>query len=211
VTVHRSTFLVAPGGMFLVPKGNTYGIENVCQREVRLFFSQARNIHPANLALRASVQPIALPSRLQQQQLQQQNGDGSLGSIIGGRSYGDISFSEAPVSRPPAPTSRYRVDGSSGAAAASSSRRMNDTSFQEDSRHETEPSDPEDQGDEEVEDESRGQEEDEEEDESAMYMKPPRGKPVAARGRGRGGAATSGKTARGRGSGRGRGRGRGRK
>ena len=40
--VHRTRFVIAAGGMFLVPKGNTYHIRNVSQREVRLFFAQAR-------------------------------------------------------------------------------------------------------------------------------------------------------------------------
>ena len=42
VMVHRTRFVIAAGGMFLVPKGNTYHIRNVSQREVRLFFAQAR-------------------------------------------------------------------------------------------------------------------------------------------------------------------------
>ena len=42
VMVHRTRFVIAAGGMFLVPKGNTYHIRNVAQREVRLFFAQAR-------------------------------------------------------------------------------------------------------------------------------------------------------------------------
>ncbi len=198
VTVHRSTFLVAPGGMFLVPKGNSYGIENVCQREVRLFFSQARNIHPANLALRASVQPVAIPLRMQ---AGYNAGDASR---LSGRSFGDISFSEAPVSRPSGlGQSRYAVDGNGSATANSSSRRVNDSSFQQDSRHESEVSDG-DQGEEEVEEESRGQmqeDDDEEDDESALYMKP--AKQTSARGRG-----TGRPRGRPRGSGRGRGRGR---
>ncbi|PWO01196.1 hypothetical protein FA09DRAFT_5500 [Tilletiopsis washingtonensis] len=41
--VHRTNFHLAPGGIFLVPKGNTYSLENICQRPCRIFFSQARN------------------------------------------------------------------------------------------------------------------------------------------------------------------------
>ncbi|KAK0547450.1 mitotic fidelity of chromosome transmission- protein [Tilletia horrida] len=43
VRIHRSNFVMGPGGMFLVPKGNTYSIENVAKRESRLFFAQARD------------------------------------------------------------------------------------------------------------------------------------------------------------------------
>lgn len=42
VMVHRTRFVIAPGGMFLVPKGNTYYIKNVSHREARIFFAQAR-------------------------------------------------------------------------------------------------------------------------------------------------------------------------
>lgn len=47
VMVHRTRFVIASGGMFLVPKGNTYHIRNVSHREVRLFFAQARNLSAA--------------------------------------------------------------------------------------------------------------------------------------------------------------------
>lgn len=42
VRVHRTMFRVGPMGMFMVPKGNTYSIENCCQRKARIFFAQAR-------------------------------------------------------------------------------------------------------------------------------------------------------------------------
>lgn len=48
--VHRTSFVIAPGGMFLVPKGarlltgNMYNIRNVSQREARIFFAQARSV-----------------------------------------------------------------------------------------------------------------------------------------------------------------------
>lgn len=44
VMVHRTSFVIAPGGMFLVPKGNMYNIRNVAQREARIFFAQARSV-----------------------------------------------------------------------------------------------------------------------------------------------------------------------
>lgn len=45
VMVHRTRFVIAPGGMFLVPRQNTYCIKNVAQREARIFFAQARNLN----------------------------------------------------------------------------------------------------------------------------------------------------------------------
>ncbi|RXW20277.1 hypothetical protein EST38_g5573 [Candolleomyces aberdarensis] len=40
--VHNSSLVLAPGGMFMVPRGNTYSIENISQRDAKLFFTQAR-------------------------------------------------------------------------------------------------------------------------------------------------------------------------
>ncbi|PCH37933.1 hypothetical protein WOLCODRAFT_161168 [Wolfiporia cocos MD-104 SS10] len=40
--VHRTNFLLATGGMFLVPRGNLYYIQNASDRDARLFFAQAR-------------------------------------------------------------------------------------------------------------------------------------------------------------------------
>lgn len=57
IQVGRSEFTLAPGGMFLVPRGNNYSIGNAAQRELRLFFTQTRNVQSASMALRASVQP----------------------------------------------------------------------------------------------------------------------------------------------------------
>ncbi|EJU05158.1 hypothetical protein DACRYDRAFT_74294 [Dacryopinax primogenitus] len=44
VQIYRTSFLVSIGGMFLVPRGNVYEIENVAERETVLFFAQARKI-----------------------------------------------------------------------------------------------------------------------------------------------------------------------
>lgn len=42
VTVHRTAFIVAPNGMFLIPRGNLYAIKNEADRPAKLFFVQAR-------------------------------------------------------------------------------------------------------------------------------------------------------------------------
>ncbi|PWN43890.1 hypothetical protein IE81DRAFT_321796 [Ceraceosorus guamensis] len=42
VTIHRTDFRLAPGGIFMVPKDNSYSIRNICHRPVRVFFAQAR-------------------------------------------------------------------------------------------------------------------------------------------------------------------------
>ncbi|KDN48888.1 hypothetical protein K437DRAFT_255446 [Tilletiaria anomala UBC 951] len=205
VTVNRSTFLVAPGGMFFVPKGNNYGIENVSKRELRLFFSQARNVHPANLALRASVQPVALtlPFRGMPNGATEYSGTsmiggaafGGVGSAIGGRMAGEASFSEAPISRPPPSRLRYTETGGGDAGgAAASSGRMQDASFQQgDEQEESERSDPEEQGEE----EDAEPPEEPEEDESALYVNPPRGG-KGARGK-QGGSRTTAITGRAKG------------
>ena len=42
--MHRTSFVLATGAMFLVPRGNTYYIENISQRPSKLFFAQARKV-----------------------------------------------------------------------------------------------------------------------------------------------------------------------
>uniref|UniRef100_V5F0Q7 CENP-C homolog n=1 Tax=Kalmanozyma brasiliensis (strain GHG001) TaxID=1365824 RepID=V5F0Q7_KALBG len=47
-TVHRKSFIVGPHGIFQVPSGNTYALENICSRDVHLFFAQCRKTKKAN-------------------------------------------------------------------------------------------------------------------------------------------------------------------
>ncbi len=47
-TVHRKSFIVGPKGIFQVPSGNTYSLENICERDVHLFFAQCRKTKKAN-------------------------------------------------------------------------------------------------------------------------------------------------------------------
>lgn len=42
--VHESSYLLCTGGMILVPRGNTYYIENIAERDAKLFFAQARRV-----------------------------------------------------------------------------------------------------------------------------------------------------------------------
>ena len=42
--VHNSSYILCTGGMILVPRGNTYYIENVSERDAKLFFAQARRV-----------------------------------------------------------------------------------------------------------------------------------------------------------------------
>ncbi|KAL4067832.1 Mif2/CENP-C like-domain-containing protein [Scleroderma yunnanense] len=50
VVIHETTYVVATGGMFLVPRGNTYYVHNICERDARLFFTQARHVAVDNNA-----------------------------------------------------------------------------------------------------------------------------------------------------------------
>ncbi|KAI0345115.1 hypothetical protein BDW22DRAFT_1000002 [Trametopsis cervina] len=43
--VHRTRFVLSTGGMFLVPRGNTYYIQNISDRDAKLFFAQARELN----------------------------------------------------------------------------------------------------------------------------------------------------------------------
>lgn len=42
--VHESSYILCTGGMILVPRGNTYYIENIADRDAKLFFAQARRV-----------------------------------------------------------------------------------------------------------------------------------------------------------------------
>ncbi|KAG9044550.1 hypothetical protein FS837_007955 [Tulasnella sp. UAMH 9824] len=44
VMVHRSTFVIARNGMFMVPRGNQYYLENISDHSCKLFFAQARKV-----------------------------------------------------------------------------------------------------------------------------------------------------------------------
>jgi len=42
--VHESSYILCTGGMILVPRGNTYYIENIADRDAWLFLAQARRV-----------------------------------------------------------------------------------------------------------------------------------------------------------------------
>ncbi|KAF8275119.1 Mif2/CENP-C like-domain-containing protein [Lactarius quietus] len=42
--VHESSYVLCSGGMILVPRGNTYYIQNIAERDAKLFFAQARRV-----------------------------------------------------------------------------------------------------------------------------------------------------------------------
>ncbi|KAF4615347.1 hypothetical protein D9613_002538 [Agrocybe pediades] len=42
--IHETSMVLCTGGMFLVPRGNNYLIENICNRDAKLFFTQARKV-----------------------------------------------------------------------------------------------------------------------------------------------------------------------
>ncbi|KAJ6519365.1 Mif2/CENP-C like-domain-containing protein [Mycena sanguinolenta] len=44
VVVSDTNIVLATGGMFMVPRGNSYFIENIADRDAKLFFTQARKI-----------------------------------------------------------------------------------------------------------------------------------------------------------------------
>jgi len=44
VRIHESDYVFATGGMFMVPRGNVYHVQNIGQRDSKLFFTQARMI-----------------------------------------------------------------------------------------------------------------------------------------------------------------------
>jgi centromere protein C len=44
VVVCETSVILATGGMFMVPRGNSYFIENIADRDAKLFFTQARKM-----------------------------------------------------------------------------------------------------------------------------------------------------------------------
>ncbi|RDB22191.1 Centromere protein 3 [Hypsizygus marmoreus] len=42
--IHETSLVLATGAMFIVPRGNTYFIENISDRDAKLFFTQARKV-----------------------------------------------------------------------------------------------------------------------------------------------------------------------
>ncbi|TFY74440.1 hypothetical protein EWM64_g9572, partial [Hericium alpestre] len=67
--VHNSSYVLCTGGMILVPRGNTYYIENICDRDAKLFFSQARRVSgddekPQERLQRSTSASASVPRRL---------------------------------------------------------------------------------------------------------------------------------------------------
>ncbi|KAG6809149.1 hypothetical protein H0H92_001399 [Tricholoma furcatifolium] len=53
VKIHNTSLILATGASFIVPRGNSYFIENISERDTRLFFTQARKVvedYPTPLA-----------------------------------------------------------------------------------------------------------------------------------------------------------------
>ncbi|KAF5369177.1 hypothetical protein D9615_009954 [Tricholomella constricta] len=46
VTIHRTSYAVSTGGVFLIPRGNDYSIRNITDKDAKLFFAQARKMRP---------------------------------------------------------------------------------------------------------------------------------------------------------------------
>ena len=42
--VYESSYVLCTGGSILVPRGNTYYIQNIAERDAKLFFAQARRV-----------------------------------------------------------------------------------------------------------------------------------------------------------------------
>ncbi|CAK5279905.1 unnamed protein product [Mycena citricolor] len=50
--INNQARTVTSGGMFMVPRGNQYMIENICDREAKLFFTQAKQSEEAEIVVR---------------------------------------------------------------------------------------------------------------------------------------------------------------
>ncbi|GAW03873.1 hypothetical protein LENED_005626 [Lentinula edodes] len=65
VKIHDTAYIIAQGGSFMVPRGNVYFIENICERAAKLMFVQAREVtageqdDPLRLEFRAVEESVA--------------------------------------------------------------------------------------------------------------------------------------------------------
>lgn len=76
VVVHRSRFNIGPGGTFFVPRGNSYAITAISNRDVKLFFTQARRVFEGpGGETRPDTQEEAL-ARLEAEQAEEEEGEG---------------------------------------------------------------------------------------------------------------------------------------
>ncbi|GLB34534.1 putative centromeric dna binding protein [Lyophyllum shimeji] len=62
--IHETSLILATGAMFIVPRGNSYFIENVAERDSKLFFTQARKVVelPEPAASGSHIEPSRRPS-----------------------------------------------------------------------------------------------------------------------------------------------------
>ncbi|TFK63356.1 hypothetical protein BDN72DRAFT_826706 [Pluteus cervinus] len=58
--VNDTSLVLCAGGMFMVPRGNSYFIENICDRDVKIFFTQARKVPMEPEEGRSSAAPISV-------------------------------------------------------------------------------------------------------------------------------------------------------
>ncbi|KAF9447428.1 hypothetical protein P691DRAFT_802498 [Macrolepiota fuliginosa MF-IS2] len=97
--VHEVSKIVATGGMFIAPRGNTYFIENISTREAKLFFTQARKVPKGDNETSGSVAPT--PRKERKRSLEEVRSS-SPGRALAGR---------AAQSLPPAPLSKQTKAG----------------------------------------------------------------------------------------------------
>ncbi|KAJ7456533.1 Mif2/CENP-C like-domain-containing protein [Mycena latifolia] len=60
VVVGETEFILASGGMFMVPRGNSYYIENIAERDAKIFFTQARKMREEDEAHSSPPPPRAV-------------------------------------------------------------------------------------------------------------------------------------------------------
>ncbi|KAG5650631.1 hypothetical protein H0H81_011544 [Sphagnurus paluster] len=61
-TIHHTSYAISTGGVFLVPRGNTYSIRNICDKDAKLIFTQARRVRGQEDHLGSGAPTTALPS-----------------------------------------------------------------------------------------------------------------------------------------------------
>ncbi|CAA7271041.1 unnamed protein product [Cyclocybe aegerita] len=94
--IHETSMILATGGMFMVPRGNTYFIENICQRDAKLFFTQARKVEMNAEELAAKQHHVAETQKRQNAIETQRRKSAVRSSSVGA----NVSVARTPPSQP---------------------------------------------------------------------------------------------------------------
>lgn len=107
--IHQTSFILATGGMFLIPRGNNYYLENISQRPARLFFAQARKVSIDRAETPPEVHRAPPSLRVRSVGPSRNNSDANGNASAAGPSNGVRSSSVGQTSSPEKPLTNGKV------------------------------------------------------------------------------------------------------